>query len=224
MIFSGGYPQWFLGYDALIEILFFLVTGFIGWFTFRIYRLSKERKFLWWSVGFLAIAGGYFVNAYANYYILGNVIGIVSKPVPTTMDVNWLHLLGHLAYVGFFLAGYLLLSLVALDFEDTRLVTLFGSLLLVLTIGIVMSGMPLLLNIALILLLCHIILFSWFPKKKRTSSKLRRFVMLGFGLVLLGQLSYLIVPLFGLAYVLGHLFELLGFSLFGGSMIYIMKK
>jgi hypothetical protein len=102
VIFSGPSPQWFLGYDTFFELLFFLITGLIGWYTFRIYQMSKERKFLWFSIGFLAIAGGYLVNAYANYYIMGNLMAIVSKPVPASLDVNWFRLLGHLAYVGLF--------------------------------------------------------------------------------------------------------------------------
>jgi uncharacterized membrane protein len=116
------------------------------------------------------------------------------------------------------------LALVSLDFDDTRLVTLFASLLLVLTIGIVMSGFRELLTIALILLLIHIILFSWLPKKKRTNSTLRRLVMSSFGFVLIGQITYLFIPTFGIAYVIGHLFELIGFGLLAGSMLYIMRK
>lgn len=224
MIFSKAYPLWFLGYDVLFELLFLLITGLIAWYSFKAYRLSGERRFLWWGIGFLSITGGYAINAYANYYLLAHIGGAVAKPVPSTLDVHWVKLLAHIAYTGSFLAGYLLLALVTLDFDDTRLVTLFSSLVALLALGIVFSDASILFPLSLTLILAHVVLFNFLPRKRKRTTKQRRRASSGFGLLLLGQLSYLLLPLAGVAYVAGHIFELFGFGLLALTMLSVLRK
>ncbi len=231
MIFSGVSPQWFLGFDALLAILFFVITGVIGWFAFKIYRFTGQRRYLWWSVGFGSLTAAYAVSAFANYYLFARIIQTVSSPVPGALDFNWLHLLGHLAHTGFFIAGYLLLAMVMLRFDDTRLITLFTSIVALLSIAIVLSGSPLLLTLTNAVLLGHIVMFVWLNPQARHEQKtkllrpgLQKNVIASFLLLFLGQLSYLLLPLAGVAYVIGHAFELVGFGLLATNMFLILRK
>jgi|GEM_PF-2277617 len=231
MIFSSLSPSWFLGFDAILAVLFLLITGVIALYAFKAYRFTGQRRFLWWAIGFLSLTAGYAVSAFANYYLYARIIQAVSSPVPGALDFNWLHFLGHLANTGCFIGGYLLLAMVMLRFDDTRLITLFTSIVAVLSIAIVLSGYPLLLTLTNVVLLGHIVFFIWFsptgkheqqPKVLRPT--LKRLVAAGFLLLFLGQLAYLLLPLAESAYVVGNAFELLGFTLLAASMLLILKK
>lgn len=213
MIFSTAYPPWFLGIDSIFEVLFFLVTLIIAWRALKYYRISGERRFLWWGIGFLSISGAYAVTAFANYYLFGRIEGVVASPVPSMIDFSWLHFLGHITYTGLFLAGYLLLALIVLDFEDTRLITLFGFLVAILALAIVLGKLPWLLTLALVILLVHILLYQYLTLPKGRTPRARKLVIGGFAFLLLEQIAYLLLPLLGIAYVIGHLMGLVGFGL-----------
>ena len=167
MIFSGISPRWFLGFDAFLEILFIFITLAIALYSFKVYRFSGARRYIWWGFGFLSISVGYAVTAFANYYLFARIIQTVTSPVPGAIDFNWLHFLGHLAHNGFFIGGYLLLAVVMLRFDDTRLITLFASIVALLSLAITLSGEKLLLNLTLLILLGHIVFYVWLnPKSK----------------------------------------------------------
>ncbi|MBR9693196.1 hypothetical protein GOV07_04705 [Candidatus Woesearchaeota archaeon] len=231
MIFSGISPRWFLGFDAFLEVLFIFITLIIAWYSFKAHRLSGKRRFLWWGVGFLSISAGYAVTAFANYYLFARIIQTVTSPIPGAIDFNWLHFLGHLAHNGFFIGGYLLLAVVMLRFDDTRLITLFASIVGLLALAITLSDQKWLLHLSLVIFLGHIVFYVWLNPKakhekpvKQMHPRLRKSVIVGFSLLFLGQLAYLFLPIAGIAYVVGHVLELLGFGLLATSMFIVLKK
>ncbi len=225
MIFSGYSPVWFLGIDAILEIIFLLITALVAWYGFKAYRLSGRRRYLWWGVGFSCITLSYAVNAFANYYLYARIVQAVAPIVPAALDTGRTHLLGNLAHVGLMLTGYLLLALVTLKFDDTRLVTLFASLVGLLSLAIVTSRVRFLFTATLLFLLIHVIIYTWKSETTTKQSRVpRRFVLAGFILLALGQLAYFLLPFWETGYVVGHAFELLGFASILSSMIIVLRK
>lgn len=230
MIFSSICPSWFLGFDALLQVLFVLVTGLVGSYSYRIHRLSGERRYLWWGVGFLSLSGAYAVSAFSNYYLYARLAAPALNLVPTAIDSTPLHLAGHLAHVSLFIAGYLLLAVVSLRFDDRRLIPLFATITALLAVALVAADEAALFTVAIVLLLANILYNYWrntpgkYEKRPRKEGKgLRSSVIAGFALILAGNLAFLLIPLAGSAYVLGHLLELAGFALIAASMVRVLK-
>lgn len=252
MLYPGISPTWFLGFDALFEFLFLLIIIPIVWYSLRVYKLSGNHRFLWWGVGFGSIGIAYAINSFANYYLFANILGTVSSPVPSVIDTHLLHFFGYLSYTGFMLTGYFVLSIVALRFHDRRLVTLFASIIGLLALAIVTSHEPLLLNATIIFLLIHILVFTLHNTKayrsqysnlknvrrshlsgskyrvsKNVSSRVKSAnsaVLVGFSLLLLAQILYLLLPFWCLIYVISHVVQLAGYTALFASMFVIMKK
>ncbi len=49
-------PQWFQGFDLAFEAIIFLVALVIAGYSWRVYQLSKERRFQFFSLAFLLIS------------------------------------------------------------------------------------------------------------------------------------------------------------------------
>ena len=118
-----------------------------------------------------------------------------------------------------------------LRFDDTRLITLFTSIVALLALAITLSGEKLLLHLTLLIMLGHIVFYVWLnpqakheEPEKQMRPRMRKIVIAGFGLLFLGQLTYLFLPFIGIAYVVGHVLELLGFGLLATSMLIVLKK
>ena len=59
---SGG----FFGYDAVFELVFALITLAVAFYSFKIYKLSDQKKSRIFGIAFLFISSSYFIQSLFN--------------------------------------------------------------------------------------------------------------------------------------------------------------
>jgi len=226
MIFGATSPVWFLGFDLILELIFFLVTGLIAWYAYRIHRLTGYRQYKRWSTGFLFVALAYVVNALTNLFLYFELKenGLM---VSTLGELTRIYNVGLLIHMLFFLAGYVILVFVSLRVDDARL----SPLLLFLIAVTALASLPFswVFELATIMLFLYLIILTAkntraHRKKTVHSSRCNQLVIIGFSILLLGQLAYLFLPLWSISYVVGHVLELLGYAALIASMTIILRR
>ena len=62
-------PDWFLGFDSLLEFLTTIIVLSIGYYALKVFRLSKASKYFYLSFSFFAIGIAYLAKALSNILI-----------------------------------------------------------------------------------------------------------------------------------------------------------
>jgi hypothetical protein len=218
MIFGSQSPAWFLGIDALLEVFFFLITLLIAWYAWRIYRFGGGEQYKRWSGGFLFISLAYVFSAAINFSVYRELIPAYTLSAVELLELSTLYRVGLFVHMALFLLGYLLLLLVWLHVEDRRVRWLFAVLAVLIAVASVFVR-PLFF-VAVIVFLGALIAAAY--RQARCASRI--LVIIGFAAILLGQCAYLLLNVWNVAYVAGHLLELLGYGLLATSMLIIMEK
>ena len=217
-------PGWFNGWDIVIESFGFIVALFIALFSWRIYRLHKENRFAYFSLAFILVALGLLVKAGTSSILyftpVRDVAADVLRPVAGAgLKFSYLwYRSGFLLHMIPMLGAWLLLFFISQKsrarlhkFHEVTQMALF--IYLILLISIVANFKYFVFYLTSSVLLALIVLNYYkhalnLPKK--TNSLL---VMLAFLLILLGNLFFVFVFLQNGLYVIGELFQLVGFLL-----------
>jgi hypothetical protein len=222
MIFGSYSPLWFLGIDSILEGIFFLITLMIAWYAYRIYKFGGGGQYRWWSGGFLLISLAFLTNGLTNYALYSELMDHLGAPLARQiLELEQVYRVGFFLHAAFFLTGYLLLLIVSSRLSDNRLRAMLFGFVLLIAIGAVNTEW--LQELATGLLLAMILLSTLeHTKQKRTLPS--NLVIAGFGVVLISQLSFLLIPVWSISYVVGHIIEFAGYGLLFTSMVFILRK
>jgi hypothetical protein len=65
-------PHWFFLLSIIFEIIFAIITISIAYYSFKVYKLSKQKDLKWFGIGFLLIALSYIIWFLINIFLLEN--------------------------------------------------------------------------------------------------------------------------------------------------------
>jgi len=216
-------PEWFFGFDSLMETMFFFFLLIIAWYAFRVYRFTGARPFRHWSIGFVLIALAYLAQATVNYVIYHELVEAAGSMVITqTVTLVQAYNVAMLARVLFYTLGYLSLVFVALRCHEWQYIPIFTAVAISTAFASVLF--PWLFELVIIMLLIYLIVLTASRGKSLRRNKTNHIVVAGFSLVLVGHISYLFTELSPLAYVIGHGFEFLGYCSLLLSLLLILRK
>lgn len=211
-------PEWFIGYDILLKIIFGIITLLVGIYAFKIYKLSEQRQSKIFSAAFILISISYFFHLLLNLIIIAKLT--ISK-VMTVRTFNLLVALGIYSHIIFFLAGLVTLFYMTINVKSKRLYSLLLLISLLpllftenkLTLFNFMSG------IMLVYVVIHYIINYINKKQIRNLS-----IMLAFVFLLLGSFDFIFSLNRGLYYILGDLLVLVAYSIILINLIQVAKK
>lgn len=216
MIYSYIIPNWFARFDILIQFLFGLIAVAVAAFSYRIYKITKEKNIQQFSVGFLFIAISYMIWGLINLLLLTN-----SK---TSIDFRLEHLqlaglLGVYAHMAFFIIG--LLTIFYSNFRSNKregFYLLLGlGLLSVFTYINEIAAYHLTAVFILFFINYHYLKEYFLYKNPKTLP-----VLIAFFLIFLGHLVF-IFPVTYSEYVVAHILELFAYSLILVSLVRTVK-
>jgi hypothetical protein len=214
LIFSPYWaPTWFQGYDLMIELLCFFVTFIISIYAYRIFRLIKEGRYLYFSLAMFFIAGAFFVRilAYGALFFIFQPISISSahEIVRNATRINLLTTLGILIPIVLMLAAFMVLIAVNMKIKDKKLI----SLLFVLSFICSLMGAFLhqvwfyIISFVLLFYISHYFYNNYLQKRNANAL----LVLIAFSLFTISQGLFALSVLIKLAYVFAEIVQLISF-------------
>src|SRR4030042_337553 len=112
-------PNWFLGYDILLELAFAIVSLIVGIYAFKIYRLSEQQESKLFSIAFFSISVSYFIQSFLNFAIISELNENISILLRIN-NINTMNSLGIFAHMIFFMAGLITLVYMTLRIRSVK--------------------------------------------------------------------------------------------------------
>ena len=208
MAIAPGSPEWFLGFDSLLEFFTTLIAFFVGLYSYKVFRISKARKYFYLSFSFFAIALAYLAKAFTNIliYLEVNRAGAWSVKL---QNIAILHDIGSIMYIALILIAYITLVALALKIKDMRVLSLLVVTAVLATI--VGTSSLLFFNLISFIFLLYIIPY-FYRHYKESGDTHSKMVLVSFLLIALSHLFFvLLLTGYQLFYVYGELAQLLGY-------------
>lgn len=216
-------PGWFNGWDILIETVSLIVALLIAAYSLRMYSISQENRYGYFSFAFLLVALGLFCKSFTSGILYFTPVRDVAAEVLRPLAGPGLSY-SHLLYrAGFFLqmvpmlGAWLLIFFISQKprqrlrkFYEVSQIALFIYLLLLISIVSNFRYFVFYLTSAVLL---GLIVLNYYKNYLNSGNKNAWKVMCAFLFILLGNLFFIFVFLFDEFYALGEISLLLGFLL-----------
>ena len=216
-------PLWFANSGIMLEVIFALVSLMIAFYTYKIYKISKQRYIFLFGLSFFSLGIAYFLQASINFLIQQSVNSsdIISSIMPVKqIPVFQLSILAISLHILFMISGWALLSYVTLKERNSRI---FFLLTTISFIGLIFSKQLILSYYLLSSLFLGFITFQHYKKHSQQKTISSMIIFFGFGLILLGNLQLAVSAFSIIFYFLGHLTALAGYVLLLVNLIRVVK-
>lgn len=219
-------PSWFLGIDAIFELVTVLVTLLIAVYSYKLYKFTKERGYRFFSYAFLLIGISYVINILMNISVYHPVIkvaqvGIFTIITKTFERVEIFYAVGFFVLRFLLLLGLVTLLLVLHKKKDKK----YSFLLLYLAFVSALIGNYIfhIFYITSSLLLLFIFVY-YYNNYLRYRSRNSLCVAISFLLIFVSQIVFILLTVHPVLYVVGESIQLLGYLLLLFIFISILKK
>src|SRR3989338_1915437 len=220
MIISFRGPEWFYGIDVIIEIILTLIVLGLVVYGYKAYKLTKQKKFLYFFLGFLIIALDFFIHSIINAYVYYNIIKFNYCSLSCQLgSIKYLFYNCLIFYSIMHLFAYFLLSSMYIKFKNK-----FKIMFLLFTFfAIILYFRPYLFNIFAILFLIPIVYYAYknYYNNNNLKSKL---VFMAFTSIILAHIFFFLEIKYIYFYVLGMATLLIGYSLLLYLLILVKKN
>ena len=222
-IITCSTPLWFGISEIIIQLIFALVTFFVAFFAYKVYKISRQKPSLLFGLGFIAVSFAYFIAAIFNYlllmgvrtiHILPNAGIIAHHMMQLSVLVVALHMLS-------MISGLALLAYVTLKERGVKVFLLILSTSLV---GLVMSAS---LGVTFYVITSIFLLFitaQYFQRHARKPTTSTLMIFLGFGMLFLGNIQLAFATNLSLLYISGHFISLFGYLLLLASLLRVTRR
>jgi hypothetical protein len=220
MSFVNFSPPWFLGFDILLELLFFIITLIISVFAFKVYKKTYQKSILLFATGFFLISLSYLIQSLFNFFALSKLNENICVVI-NIRSVLFFNFMGIIAHIIFMILGLSLLTYMTLKIEKKRS---FLLILLLPTLGLIFSKdlvntFFMYSTLFLSFLLYHFI--KNYIKKKDNKSLL---IASSFVLLFIGNIYFILLPTNSLFYALGHIVNLVAYILIICNFYLVLKR
>ena len=221
-------PKWFYGFDSIIELIAAIISIFLIYYSYKCFKLTKEKKYLYFSAAFLSLTLGFIAKIISTLIIYRptirtSAIGSSIHKAFAEITPFYINSIAFSAHIFFMLLGFMILFLIIsrLTWKNQRVVALLVYFVFLATwISFIHCQMLYLTSFALLLL----ITYSYYGNYKVVRSEKSKFVVVAFGILLVSQAFFVFAVYSEIIYVLAELLQLLGFVYLLIPFILIFKK
>jgi len=217
-------PAWFNGFDLVFDIIGLVIALLIAAYSWRVYRISGENKFAYFSFAFLLLAGGLLFKSFTHSVLyftpLRDSVTEVLKPALGS-KLKFSDLYYRAAFflqMALMLGGWLLIFFISqksrqrlTKYYEVSQMALFLYLILLISIVANFNYFVFYLTSAVILGMTVLNYYKNYLNTSRNENAFR--VMMSFIFILIGNLFFIFVFIFESFYVFGEVFMLIGFLL-----------
>jgi hypothetical protein len=214
-------PNWFLGYDVGLEIVFALITLLVSIYAFRISKMSGQRSARLFATSFFFISMAYFLKAVFNFLIISRLNENISLALKIA-SVNTINLIALNFHVVLFSIGLITLIYMTFRVKSARV---YSFLLITTLIFMFLAGSPifayhLLTSVFLIYIFIHYLLC--YLNKKRINNLL---MIVAFIFLLFGNIQFIFsISNNEIFYVVAHCLEFLAYLLVLVNLMLVRKN
>jgi hypothetical protein len=221
-------PEWFYGFDSVIESIAIIVSVLLVYYSYKCFKLTKENKYLYFSTAFLSLTFAFIakiIGTLAIYKptITRSALGSSIHQTFTSVTPSGINALAFIVYIFFILVGFMILFLIIsrLTWKNQRVIALLVYFVFLATwISIVHYQLFYVTSFVLLLL----ITYSYYRNYREIKSEKAKFVLIAFSILLVSQAFFVFSIYSGIIYVLAELVQLLGFVYLLIPFILIFKK
>ena len=221
-------PEWFYGFDSVIESIAIIVSVLLVYYSHKCFKLTKENKYLYFSTAFLSLTFAFIakiIGTLAIYKptITRSALGSSIHQTFTSVTPSGINALAFIVYIFFILVGFMILFLIIsrLTWKNQRVIALLVYFVFLATwISIVHYQLFYVTSFILLLL----ITYSYYRNYREIKSEKAKFVFIAFSIILVSQAFFVFSIYSGIIYVLAELVQLLGFVYLLIPFILIFKK
>ena len=214
-------PAWFLGLNTTFEIIFVIFTALIAFYSFKIYRISRQRESRIFGLSFLFLSLSYASIIVANILFLCILRG--GFCTIEIGDIISLKNLFVLLYLSFLVLGFITLFYTTLKSKNTRLYFLLLFLSLTSIFYSADRSLSIYFISSLFLLLIGI---HYFKQYSLIKNKNTLYVAIGISLIFISNVLMGFVGNYTLPnlYVISSFLEIAGYIFIVSSLIKVLKN
>ncbi len=212
-------PNWFLGFDSTLELLFGIITLFIAGIAAYIYKITREKNIGYFSIAFFLISASYLIWATINLLVVSKLAEGV--PLLTLENLSHIWRLGLYGYMALFTAGLVTLVYATLNIKRSDIYHLMIGLPLIAIAGSLQK--LIIFRIVAVFLLSFIVyhyLLEWIDRKNNKTL----LVLFAFSFLLASNVGLIFSPFYTSPYVVSHIIELGAYTLFTISLLRSLRK
>ncbi len=221
-------PEWFYGFDSIIELIAVMVSVLLVYYSYKCYKLTKENRYLYFSTAFLSLTFAFIakiIGILAIYkpIITRSAVGSTIHETFTSLTPYSINALAFVAHIFFILLGFMILFLIIskLRWSNQRVIALLIYFVFLATwISVIHYQLFYLTSFVLLLL----ITYSYYNNYMQVKNYKARLVLTAFGILLVSQAFFVFAIYSGIIYVLAELIQLLGFVYLLIPFMLIFKK
>ncbi|MDO8555606.1 MAG: hypothetical protein Q7R96_00340 [Nanoarchaeota archaeon] len=221
-----------IGFESLIELLSLVMTFAIGYLSYKIFRLTSEKRYLHFSLSFFFITLAFLTRAFINAGIYFGRKDVIETALSIPIVVNQPLLIAYkalsLGYIILMLCAYLMLIILTFKIQDIRLV--FMMVLFAIVSLVASYEFYVLFPIISFILLCYLVMHYyhvWQRSKKREQLN----TLLGFIIIALAQVFFPLIYLsnrFAIHgdewFVIGAVVQCIGYAVLFFGLLTVLKK
>ena len=110
-------PEWFLGTESLFEIISMIIILIISAYSYKVYKLSSNKKYKYLSVSFFSIGLGFLFKIISDYVIL--YYSQLNNYLPF-LRLTYVYTGSLILFTFLALSGYVILSCLAANVKTRR--------------------------------------------------------------------------------------------------------
>lgn len=204
----------FYGIDSLIDFLITLVAILVGSQSYRIYKITKDKNYKFFSWSFILISLGYLSKILANLTIFYRIkvldLDFISFIIEEFNEINYIHFISFTFYKIFLLLGLLALFLTTKKNNKNEEIYLFVYLSLIAILFSIYFNFIFYLTIAVLLMILALYFYDNY-KEKKSNRSLTTFI--AFAIILTGSIINLFYIYNGFMYLFSETITFVGFLL-----------
>jgi hypothetical protein len=205
-------PQWFYGFDAVLEFITIVTSILIGYFSIKAYHITKKKDYLFLGSAFYLISIGFIIKSLTYLSIYFKLISPYTDLIRKIfVEIEIIYIVGIFFYKFCVLSGFLTLFYFSQKVESKNIFSMMIYLLFLLSLLLIRSEF--LFNLIIIGLLGYVI--DYFIKNyRKNSTRGARLVRDGFILLFISRIIFLfltLIPHIKILYVIGVIVQMISF-------------
>lgn len=217
-------PLWFIQSEIGIQLLFFVVTLLVALYSYRVYRIARQKNSFYFAAGFLSISVAYLIQSIFNFLLLRSVHTtdvlsfMAGHEVQSNLVLSVFIVFFHMVFM---VTGFSILSYLTLK---QRNIKSFWLMVLLSVSGLLFAADMSLIFYVIIAILLSFITIQYkkrFTKKPNPDTFM---VFLSFGMIFLGSIQLALSSTLSALYISGHIVTLAGYLLLLVNLMRVVKK